>query len=106
MQTASHTWNSAYDLFLPPQMRGALRPARLADLHAGVRHLLVFMLANGDSIEIGNTTFRFDNPNGVPRNAFHYQFAIVAAGHVLQIDHPQTNFFSQSNSTLHLLYEQ
>ncbi len=29
-----------------------------------------FMLANGDSIEIGNTTFRYDNPNGLPRNAF------------------------------------
>jgi pSer/pThr/pTyr-binding forkhead associated (FHA) protein len=29
-----------------------------------------FMLANGDSIEIGNTTFRYDNPNSVPRNAF------------------------------------
>ena len=25
------------------------------------------MLANGDTIEIGNTTFRFDIPNGVPR---------------------------------------
>ncbi|MEO8705043.1 MAG: FHA domain-containing protein, partial [Kofleriaceae bacterium] len=30
-----------------------------------------FMLANGDTIEIGNTTFKFDNPNGVPRNAFN-----------------------------------
>jgi pSer/pThr/pTyr-binding forkhead associated (FHA) protein len=29
-----------------------------------------FLLANGDTIEIGNTSFRFDNPNGVPRNAF------------------------------------
>lgn len=26
-----------------------------------------FMLANGDTIEIGNTTFRFDLPNGPPR---------------------------------------
>jgi pSer/pThr/pTyr-binding forkhead associated (FHA) protein len=26
-----------------------------------------FMLANGDAIEIGNTTFRFDNPNGMSR---------------------------------------
>jgi len=30
-----------------------------------------FMLANGDAIEIGNTTFRFDHPNGIPRNAFN-----------------------------------
>ncbi len=28
-----------------------------------------FMLANGDVIEIGNTTFRFEIPNGVPRVA-------------------------------------
>ncbi len=26
-----------------------------------------FMLANGDAIEIGNTTFRFEMPNGAPR---------------------------------------
>src|SRR3954468_10286500 len=26
-----------------------------------------FMLANGDTIEIGNTTFRFEIPNGLPR---------------------------------------
>ena len=29
-----------------------------------------FMLANGDAIEIGNTTFRFDNPNSMPRGSF------------------------------------
>jgi len=43
-----------------------------------------FMLANGDSIEIGNTTFRFDNPNGIPRNAF--------------ADGVETNGFSQSKN--------
>lgn len=31
-----------------------------------------FMLANGDTIEIGNTIFRFDNANGVTREASSY----------------------------------
>ncbi|HEV7559271.1 MAG TPA: FHA domain-containing protein [Kofleriaceae bacterium] len=31
-----------------------------------------FMLANGDTIEIGNTIFRFDNANGVTREAASY----------------------------------
>ncbi|MBA2538506.1 MAG: FHA domain-containing protein, partial [Deltaproteobacteria bacterium] len=41
-----------------------------------------FMLANGDSIEIGNTTFRYDNPNGATRNPF--------------ADSPSTNGFNHT----------
>ena len=39
-----------------------------------------FMLANGDTIEIGNTTFRFEIPNGVPR---------IASSVDVSIDTPQ-----------------
>ena len=49
-----------------------------------------FMLANGDSIEIGNTTFRYDNPNGMPRHS--------ASGFS---DHLQnTNDFAASSSVV------
>ncbi|MDQ3301684.1 MAG: FHA domain-containing protein, partial [Myxococcota bacterium] len=33
-----------------------------------------FVLANGDTIEIGNTTFRFDHPNGAARHSLNSTF--------------------------------
>lgn len=35
-----------------------------------------FMLANGDAIEIGNTTFRFELPNGAPRARSSFEVAL------------------------------